>query len=135
MADRGPVVLFGGSGLVGSAVRRSASRCDLRAVPRAQADIGDPEAVDRVLDEIRPRAVINCAVFQPVDLCESRAGDAFRVNATAAGIVARSRTAPGPSMFMPLPSSQASIWYWRRHPTTGWFELRRCSGRRRRAAA
>ena len=54
---------------------------------RADADVEDRDAVRAALERYRPRAVVNCAVFQPVDLCESEPGRAFAVNATAAGLV------------------------------------------------
>ena len=43
----------------------------------------------RALEEHAPRAVVNCAVFQPVDLCESEPESAFAVNAIAVGQMAR----------------------------------------------
>ena len=89
MADKGAVVIFGSQGLVGSALVRSAAGRDVRALCRKDADISDAAAVARVLDEHQPVAVFNCAVFQPVDLCESESEAAFRVNAIAAGVLGR----------------------------------------------
>lgn len=59
------------------------------AVGREEADVTDPEAVAACLDEIAPLAAVNCAVFQPVDLCEERPDLAFGVNATGARHLAR----------------------------------------------
>jgi dTDP-4-dehydrorhamnose reductase len=86
--DKGAVVVFGGSGLVGSSFLRAAEGRDVHAPAREDADISAAAAVSRVLDEKRPVAVINCAVFQPVDLCESVPEAAFRVNAIGAGVLA-----------------------------------------------
>lgn len=52
-----------------------------------------------LLDDLAPRAVINCAVFQPVDLCEERRREAFEVNAAAAGGVAETCAARGVPLF------------------------------------
>lgn len=56
---------------------------------RGDADVTDELRVEGLLQEHHPRAVINCAVFQPVDLCETEPAEAFRVNAVAAGMLAR----------------------------------------------
>jgi len=85
----GAVVVFGGRGLVGSSLLRAADGRDVRAPSREDADISDAAAVARVLDEGRPAAVVNCAVFQPVDLCETESEAAFRVNAIGAGVLGR----------------------------------------------
>jgi dTDP-4-dehydrorhamnose reductase len=87
VGDKGTVVIFGGYGLVGSSIVRAAGGQDARALGREDADISDVAAVARVLDEHRPVAAINCAVFQPVDLCESEPEVAFRVNAIGASVL------------------------------------------------
>jgi dTDP-4-dehydrorhamnose reductase len=89
VADLGAVVVFGGYSLVGAALQQTADGRDLHALGKDQADVGDSADIARVLDELQPAAVVNCAVFQPVDLCESEADLAFRVNGTGAGVVAR----------------------------------------------
>lgn len=87
------VLIFGGHGQVGEALVATASlenRDPERIVQlgRDQADLTRPDTLVAVLDRYRPRAAINCAVFQPVDLCESEPGAAFAVNATGAGHLA-----------------------------------------------
>lgn len=56
---------------------------------RGDADVTDEIRVEELLEEHGARAVINCAVFQPVDLCETEPAEAFRVNTVAAGMLAR----------------------------------------------
>ncbi len=87
------VVVFGGLGQVGEALAQTALEFwrDAGAVlqlGRADADITDATAVESVLTEHAPRVAINCAVFQPVDLCESEPERAFAVNSIAAGTLA-----------------------------------------------
>jgi dTDP-4-dehydrorhamnose reductase len=91
---RAEALIFGGYGQVGEALlstAQSAGRDSERLVPlgRADADITDVEAVSAVLERYRPAAAINCAVFQPVDLCESEPETAFAVNAVAVGWLAQ----------------------------------------------
>lgn len=87
------VVVFGGLGQVGEALVATAAasgRDPQRVVQlgRAQADLADDAAVASVLAAHRPRAAINCAVFQPVDRCESEREAAFHLNAVAVGRLA-----------------------------------------------
>lgn len=93
MNDR--VVIFGGDGQMGRALARRDPGG--RAVPlgRAQADLTDPEAIAAALDGHAPAAVINAAVFQPVDLCETEPSPAFAVNGAGAGSVAAACHARG----------------------------------------
>lgn len=46
-----------------------------------QADLNQPEEVERVLDEVDPDVVINCAALTNVDLCESHPREAMQANA------------------------------------------------------
>ncbi len=56
---------------------------------RDDVDVTDEVSVEESVQDHAARTVINCAVFQPVDLCETNPAEAFRVNATAAGVLAR----------------------------------------------
>lgn len=47
-------------------------------------DITNQKQVFELVQEKRPYAIINCAAFTNVDLCESKEADAFRVNAVGA---------------------------------------------------
>jgi dTDP-4-dehydrorhamnose reductase len=88
------VLIFGGLGQVGEALVATAADAGrdpdtVLQLGRADVDIADPDAVAAVLVEHRPVAAINCAVFQPVDLCESEPAAAFAVNAIAVGALAQ----------------------------------------------
>lgn len=88
------VVIFGGFGQVGEALVATAAEAgrDPGAVVqlgRADADITEADAIAAALEKHDPRVAINCAVFQPVDLCESEPEAAFAVNAIAVGQLAQ----------------------------------------------
>ncbi len=88
------MLIFGGYGQVGEAMVATAAAAgrdpsSVVQLGRQQADIADPEAVQRVLAELQPRVAVNCAVFQPVDRCESEPEAAFAVNAVAVGALAQ----------------------------------------------
>ncbi len=88
------VLVFGGLGQVGEAIVATATECghepeSIVQLGRADVDITDSAAVAAALEQHEPRVAINCAVFQPVDLCESEPEAAFRVNAQAAGGLAQ----------------------------------------------
>ena len=49
-------------------------------------NLADEDAIRRVMDEVRPRIVINCAAYTAVDLAESEQEMALAVNGRAPGI-------------------------------------------------
>jgi dTDP-4-dehydrorhamnose reductase len=59
------------------------------ALPRAELDVTDADAVTRALAAAAPRAVVNCAGFTEVDAAEAAEAAALRVNGEGAGNVAR----------------------------------------------
>ncbi len=70
---------------VGSDITQSyAGMADETAVcsmPYVQMDITDADAVDRILGEVRPEAVIHCAAYTAVDAAEENEALCRRVNA------------------------------------------------------
>ena len=56
---------------------------DARVFSHASLDIADAAAVDRVLDEVAPDVVINCAAFHNLDVCETEPDQAWAVNVRA----------------------------------------------------
>jgi len=82
------VVVLGGDGQVGRALVRNDPGGRAVVLGREQADLTDPDGITAVLDQHAPAVVINAAVFQPVDLCESEPSRAFAVNATGPGLLA-----------------------------------------------
>jgi dTDP-4-dehydrorhamnose reductase len=55
---------------------------------RAQTDIADSGSIDAAFREARPDVVVNAAAYTKVDKAESERDEAFRINATGAGLVA-----------------------------------------------
>ena len=56
---------------------------------RSSLDITDPAGIDRVLEEVRPRVVINAAAYTRVDAAEAEADLARRINVGAVSELAR----------------------------------------------
>ena len=56
---------------------------DARVFSHASLDIADATAVDRVLEEVAPDVVINCAAFHNLDVCETEPDQAWAVNVRA----------------------------------------------------
>ncbi|MBV8155584.1 MAG: dTDP-4-dehydrorhamnose reductase [Candidatus Eremiobacteraeota bacterium] len=82
------VALIGGSGQLGTEIRRRWTDDEIVAPPHAEIDIEDAAAVAAMLDAVKPDAVVNCAAFHNVDRCEAEPGRAFAVNAVAVDRVA-----------------------------------------------
>lgn len=101
----GPILVTGASGLLGgmllwqwrqvpqglvALVRRRDQLPDgaWPGVTLVEADLGDPEALARALESVRPGLVVNCAALTNVDLCERQPELAMALNARAPGVVA-----------------------------------------------
>lgn len=52
------------------------------ALSRRELDIANPDQVDAAIGSFKPQAVVNCAAFTQVDLCETERDQAFRGNIT-----------------------------------------------------
>ena len=71
------------------------------ALDRAELDVTDQGAVDRVLLSERPDVVIQCAAYTAVDRAEAEEEIAHRVNAQATGYLAESCEALGAALVYP----------------------------------
>ena len=92
MTDRQTnVLLLGGSGQLGQEILRAAWPAHIRvhAPTRELLALTDKDAVEAAFRAKSYAAVINAAAFTAVDNAETRASEAFAVNATGAGIVAQ----------------------------------------------
>lgn len=86
------LLVLGAGGQVGRALVERAGRGAL-AFDRQACDIGDAASVARALAAPQASLVVNCAAYTAVDRAESEREQAFTVNATGAGIVARAAAA------------------------------------------
>ena len=103
MAKR--LVIFGGSGFVGGNMTKIAEQkgwqvviADNRSVPQAEyrlVDITDKDSVEKVIEEIKPAAVVNVAAIADIDLAEREKELAYKVNVDGAKNVAESCTSRG----------------------------------------
>src|SRR4029078_10942662 len=87
-------LVTGAAGLLGSAVVEAFSHgAEVHASRHGDFDITDHAAVERVVDDLRPDAVINCAAYNDVDRAENEVAAALQVNAF--GVLAQARAARG----------------------------------------
>ena len=82
------VLLLGGTGQLGSEIRRRWTQSEIFSPGHAEVDITDPEAVGRALEATRAEVLVNCAAFHNVERCEAEAGNAFAANALAVNAMA-----------------------------------------------
>ena len=76
------VVVAGAGGLLAAAVVREFERAgSITALDRAALDITDRSKCQKVITDMRPDAVVNCAAYNDVDGAESDAVTAIRINA------------------------------------------------------
>lgn len=85
-----PILITGATGTLGRAL---AGACRLRGLhhvltDRATLPIGDPAAIERVLDEVRPWAVVNAAGWVRVDDAQEAVEECYGANADGAAALA-----------------------------------------------
>lgn len=74
------ILLIGKSGQLGGDILKNNQAHEIYAPERAELDVTSKSAVDNLMAELRPDAVINTAAFHNVPLCEVEVEQAFRVN-------------------------------------------------------
>lgn len=83
------ILLTGGSGQIGSALRAQLHDHQITAPARSQLDLERLGEIEGFVERHRPDLVINCAAFTGVDDAEHQYDRTFTINASAAGVVAR----------------------------------------------
>lgn len=83
------IVLIGGSGQLGTALREAFIGREVVAPSHAAAPLEDRDAIERLLEDTRPDVLINCAAFHNVDACERDPQRAFSMNALAVDVAAQ----------------------------------------------
>ncbi len=85
------LLVTGAAGMLGHEVVAAAERLghDVAAWDLPECDLTDADATLAALRRLEPRAAVNCAAYTDVDRAESDAATAFKVNAEAAGNLAR----------------------------------------------
>ena len=85
------VLITGAAGqLAGAMTARLAGRCRVTALGRSALDITSAPEVERVVREIAPGLILNCAAYNDVDGAESNARHALAANGLAVGYLAES---------------------------------------------
>jgi dTDP-4-dehydrorhamnose reductase len=96
------VLLLGGHGLLGTALRASApAGIELAAPRRVQVDVTDHGSLARAVEAAEPAWIINCAAMTAVDAAESDAAGAMRANAEAVATIAALAHASGVRVLQP----------------------------------
>lgn len=96
------VLLLGGHGLLGSALRTAApAGVEIAAPRRLQVDVTDRDALARAVDAAEPAWIIHGAAFTAVDLAEEAPSEAMRINAESVRTVATLAAARGAAVLLP----------------------------------
>jgi dTDP-4-dehydrorhamnose reductase len=90
------LLVFGGWGQLGSDLALTAhGRHEMARPRRSEVDVTDGDAVETIVADWRPEAVVDAAAFHKVDACETDPARAFAVNALGALTVARAARRAG----------------------------------------
>jgi dTDP-4-dehydrorhamnose reductase len=83
------ILLTGRDGQVGSELARLLPALgELVATSRKELDLGDADAIRRVVRDAKPRLIVNAAAYTAVDKAEAEPELALRVNGIAPGVLA-----------------------------------------------
>jgi dTDP-4-dehydrorhamnose reductase len=83
------IVILGGSGLIGTELRRLLHGYPVLAPTRQECDLSNLEALEFYLRSVNPEVVINAAAYTNVDQAEQHLHQAFLLNAALAERVAK----------------------------------------------
>jgi dTDP-4-dehydrorhamnose reductase len=84
------VLITGANGQLGAALlAKVPSSVRATGLSRTELDIGDGDAVSRVVAKFRPHTIVNAAAYTAVDRAETESPAAFRVNAQGPANLAR----------------------------------------------
>ena len=72
------VLLIGGSGQLGTAIRQRWSDCEIVAPSRAELALERARGCAHAIERVRPDVLVNAAAFHDVDRCEDEAGAGLR---------------------------------------------------------
>ena len=91
------ILVAGRSGQVAQALAEQGPSHGVKIVcmGRPGLDITDPGSIAQAIAKVRPDCLINAAAYTAVDLAETETGEAFRVNAEAAGHLASAAAEAG----------------------------------------
>ena len=91
------LLIAGAGGMLGQDVRRAGERAghEILGLSHQELDITDALAVEELLAQLKPDAVLNCAAWTDVDGAESQPAAALAVNGAGAGNVARAAATAG----------------------------------------
>jgi len=91
------LLIIGCNGMLGHDMVAEARKAGhvVFCVDHPEIDITKPESVKSHAETFRPEAIINCAAYTAVDLCETNRETAFAVNGAGAGNIARAASGIG----------------------------------------
>ena len=93
------ILLIGGRGQVGQELAKTLAPVEpLEIVGRAQLDLTDLDAIAHTIRNLRPRLVVNAAAYTAVDKAESEPDLAYKINAQAPEVMAKSADDCGASL-------------------------------------
>jgi len=83
------ILLTGRNGQVGWELERTLTPLgEVIATDRSTLDLADPDAIRRVVREVKPEIIVNAAAYTAVDKAESEPELAMRINGLAPGVLA-----------------------------------------------
>lgn len=83
------ILIIGGNGQVGWELQRSLMPLGTRIVlTRKNLNLGNPDAIRKTIQDIKPNVIVNAAAYTAVDKAESEPELAMQINGIAPGVMA-----------------------------------------------
>ncbi len=94
------ILVTGANGQVGSELKQleNTLAAEWYFTTSTDLNIGDEAAVKAYIEKLRPTVVINCAAYTAVDKAETEKEQAFLINGSAVGYIAKSCSAVGATL-------------------------------------
>ena len=92
MAAKKIILITGSAGQLGSELKELSplhSSLEFVFLSRTELSLSDDQGIEKTIEKYAPSFVINCAAYTAVDKAESEKEDAFQINATAVGVMAK----------------------------------------------
>ena len=95
-----PIMVVGSNGQLGSdmCIEARTAGHEVFAVDFPRIDITSQQSVEKMINEVRPACIINCAAYTAVDDCETNKATAYALNADGPGYLATAAAAIGARM-------------------------------------
>lgn len=83
------ILIFGSSGQLGKALARELKKYNLILIDKTKCDLRNLNCIKQIINDSKPKLIINAAAFTNVDMAERKKREAFKINCDAPRVMAQ----------------------------------------------